>query len=186
MKIKSLNAFTFIELMVVIFLIGIVATLVMPTLTHKEPASDWPNILDELNGLMLFARQEAIANQRVYRLSFRSNKPPEQDCVIVEEELDHPEKIGEKIYSQVKSDYFVTRYNLPESVKIKSAFSGREVLFSDEKGRADCHVIPDGLVQEMLLHFVRKDGNTEAKASFKVMPFFGKFEYFDGFIKTER
>jgi len=186
LKIKSLNAFTLIEIMVVIVLIGILATLVMPTFTHKEPSSEWPNILDDLNSLILFARQESIANQRVYRLSFRANGSTEQDYIVIEEELDNPEKIGEKIYKQAYSVYFSTKYILPQAIKIKGVYIGKELIFSDEKGKAEAHVIPDGLVQEAIVNLSRKVDNVESNASFKVMPFFGKFEYFDGLIKPER
>ena len=74
-----------IEMMVVIFLIGVMATFVIPRLAHKTPQSEWSTILYDLNNLAFFARQEAISNQAVYRLNFKSggNAP---DLIIIEQE----------------------------------------------------------------------------------------------------
>jgi len=49
-----------IEIMVVIFLIGVVTAFVSPRISFKEPKSDWNTVLNDLNKLTFFARQEAI------------------------------------------------------------------------------------------------------------------------------
>jgi len=175
-----------IELMVVIFILGLMATMVIPRFINREPAAEWPNILDDLNSLILFARQEAISYQRVYRLTFTATPPTRQDSVVVEEELENPEKPGAKIYKPVTS-YVNTKYIMPASVKIRAIYIGKEKVISEgEPGSAHCYIIPDGLVQDSLVLLSRKNEMGEMGGSFKIMPFFGRFEFFEGYTKPER
>lgn len=182
---KAGAAFTMMEMMVVIFLIGIISAIVIPRVAYRAPKSEWPNILDEVNNLVFFARQEAAANQKNYRLNFKSQSTG-QDSVWVEEENDDPEKPMHKIYSAVSSSYFTPKYLFHESVKIKAVYLGKEEQLTEQRGQAFCYVIPDGLVQEVVMHLVRKvDDAEEVRATFKMMPFLGKFEHYEGFLRPE-
>jgi len=182
---KSRSAFTMIEIMVVIFLVGILATIVFPRAMRKEPQADWKTILEDMNNLVFFARQEAIANQRMYRLAFHSVTTG-PDFVIVEEERQDPEKPKQKIYVPATSYYFTPRYVFHPAIKIKAFFRGKKDVLEDQKGRGYCHVISDGLVEDALIHMTRKIDNEETGGTFKMMPFFGKFEFFDGYQKPGR
>jgi len=173
------------EMMVVIFLIGILASIMLPRMARRAPQTEWKTILDDLNNLVFFARQEAMANQRVYRLAFRSVTTG-ADSVAVEEERPDPEKPQQKIYTPVSSYYFTPSYTFHDSIKIKAFYKGRKDVLEEEKGRAYCYVIPDGLVEDVLIQLTHKSENEETGGSFKMMPFFGKFEFFVGYEKPER
>ena len=110
-----------------------------------------------------------------------------QDFIAVEEENEDPEKPTRKIYEQVHSHYFNTKYQLADEIKINGVYHGREEMMEENKGQGFCYVIPDGLVQDVLVHLTRRlHGEPESRASFKITPFFGKFEYFEGHVKPER
>jgi len=178
------RAFTMIEMMVVIFLIGVVATIAIPKLAYKTPQAEWSTVLDDLNNLVLFARQEAISNQKIYRLTFNQNgeKP---DSVTIELEGNDPEKVGKKIYTPVDSYYLKTRYEFHPSIKLKAFYHGKREQFYGGDGDNHCYIIHDGLVQDVLVHLSKIENNIEFKVSFKMMPFYGKFELIDGFARPE-
>ncbi len=178
------RAFTMIEMMVVIFLIGVMATFIIPRLAYKNPQSDWSTILYDLNNLALFARQEAISNQAVYRLKFKSNSNAPDLMIIEKEELD-PEKPGKKIYTPVSSYYLKLPYKFHPSVKIKAFYHGKKNELEDKFGDPCCYIVHDGLVQDVLIHLVRTEKGVESRVSFKMLPFYGKFEQYDDFIKPE-
>ena len=177
-------AFTMIEMMVVITLIGVMLAVGLPRLVHRRPDSEWPTILQDLNNLVFFARQEAISNQKNYRLTFKANKTP-PDEVLVEEEVDDTEHPGKKIFQLATSYFMKTRYVLHDSIKIKSLFHGKQDEISSDVGQGYCYVIPDGLVQDVLIHLTKKEGVSEFKTSLKMMPFQGTFELIDGAVRPE-
>jgi prepilin-type N-terminal cleavage/methylation domain-containing protein len=178
------KAFTFIEMMVVIMLIGILASIMIPRFATREPKADWSTVIDELNNLVFFARQEAIANQHVYRLTL-TNIPGRPINVIVQEEKINPEKPG-RIYVPTFSYYFKPDYTLHESISLKAFFNGREKILSEgDKGQAYCYVIPEGLVQETTIQLVRRDANGEHGVTLSMMPFYGTFTLQEGFKRPE-
>jgi len=183
--VKSSRAFTLIEMMVVIVLVGIVATVVFPRLFVRKPKAEWPNILDDLNNMVFFARQEAISDQKVYRLFFRSNTQA-SDFVVVEKEEKDPENPTKKIYEQVRSYYFETKYEFDESVKMVAFYSDGKEQFEANKNNAYCYVVHDGLVQDVMIRFVKKKNDKEIKTTFKMQPFRGEFAMYEGFLKPEK
>lgn len=178
------RAFTIIEMMVVIFLIGVMATFIIPRIAYKPPKAEWNSVLDELNNIALFARQEAIANHQTYRLNFKSNgnKP---DTVTIEQETENPEKPEKKIYKQAKSYYLKTQYQIHPSIKIKAFYHGKKNELTSDDGNTLCYIIPDGLVQDILIHFTKNEKGLEYHTSLRMMPFYGKFEMEEGFVKPE-
>lgn len=184
MIVKRLG-FTLLEMMVVMLLIGVVATFLLPRLMKRSPLVEWKTILSDMNDLALFARQEAITNQKIYRLVFCSNQQG-VDEITIEDEQDDQERPGKKKFMPVFSFYFSTKYRFAEQVKIKAVFLGKQEMIENQRGVAYCYIIPDGLVQEVLVHLIRKIDNVETGASFAINPFDGRFQLYDGFIKPER
>lgn len=183
---NKVAAFTLIELLVVMVVISFMMTIISPWLFRAKPAQSWPALLERFNGFVYFARQEAISTNKVYRVFFKYNKPPEPDSITVEEESDDSENPDKKIYKQVFSDYFETRYNLPESAKMVAFYKGKVEQFSENKFKGYCYVVPNGLVEDVMIHIVRLVDDQEEKGTFKMSSFIGKFEYKEGFTKPEK
>ncbi len=179
------KGFTLIEILVVLFLIGIISSIGVPAFLKRDSKAEWPAVLDDINNLVIFARQEAISNQAVYRLVFKKQNKG-RDLVLVQREGRDPEKPLQKIYNNATSGYIKTRYELPEQIKFKALYHGKDEEFEENKGQGYCYVIPDGLVQDVMIHLIKKKNKNEQQATLRMAPFFGKFEFFDGLIRPER
>ena len=101
-------------------------------------------------------------------------------------EEDDPEKPGAKIFVPSTSYYFKPEYTFPKEIKLYEIYQRRQEQLSENKGKAYCYIIPDGLVQDILIHLVRKYEDQESKASLQMVPFFGTVELFKGFKKPEK
>lgn len=187
--LRTNYGFTLIEILVVLFLIGIMATIGVPRfLLDRQPKAEWPAVVDEINNLVIFARQEAISSQVVYRLAFKKQKKG-RDFVLVQREGRDPEKPLKKVYNAVSSGYVQTRYELPETIKLHALYHGKDEEFEENKNEGYCYIIPDGLVQDVMIHVTKKKDKKDKKevqGTLRMAPFFGKFEFSNGFMKPER
>lgn len=168
---KRVPAFSLLEVLIVVFIIGVAASMVMPRLLRRSPAIEWRSVRDELNNMLYFARQEAITSQKIHRLTF--NRP--ERVITVEVEAGE-KKPGEPIYEPVYSHYFTSRYEVPEQLSLTRLRLGKKELFSEHKGRGWCYVLPHGLVEDIALTIERTDKDETQKRTFTVAPFLGVFE----------
>lgn len=178
------NAFTLLEVMLVVVVIGFVATMVMPRLIRRSPSIEWKNVRDEINNLVYFARQAAITTLIPHRLTFDTRKP--NHVIRVEREEFDPENSEKKVFVPASAYYFKPEYRFPEGISMYEVYQGRVELLSENKGVAHCYVVGSGLVQDILLHIIRKQETGEARASLEMEPFFGVFELSDGFKKPSK
>lgn len=167
---RNPSAFSLVEVLVVVFIIGLGASLVLPRLVRRPPDKEWPAVTAELNNMLYFARQEAITSQKVHRLTFDEKK----NEVRVERLIGSTG--GNDQYEPAHSFYFTSRYELPEGVRFVSLKLGKKNLFEQNKGQGWCYVIPHGLVQDVQLVLERSDEDKISKQTLNVAPFLGSFE----------
>lgn len=165
------NAFSLVELLVVMFIIGLGASMVMPRLVRQPPNREWSAVTAELNNMLYFARQEAITSQKVHRLTFDEKKKE-----VRVEMLAGEKQPGKPVYQPVHSHYFTSRYELPEGIRFTSLKLGKKELFAENKGLGWCYIIPHGLVQDIQLSLERSDDEKLSKHMIKAAPFLGTFE----------
>lgn len=163
-------AFTLLELMIGLFIIGLGASMVVPRLLRRSPDAEWTALHEELNTMLCFARQEAIRTQKVHRLTFNKK----QRTMAVEERDGETEK-GEPKFSLVSSIYFDTTYTFPDSVRIEAVKLGKKELLEEHKGNAWCYIVPNGLVQKVVITLVRDEQGTVEKKRYESAPFLGVF-----------
>ncbi|MCK4650972.1 hypothetical protein KAT08_02230 [Candidatus Babeliales bacterium] len=182
MQLSSSRSFTLLEILLVLAIIVSMSALITPWMFRKKPEVEWRAVLDELNNLISFARQESIATRKTYRLVFKLSRVG-QDFIEVEREERDAEKPEKKIYKRVHSEYLTTKYIFPSQIKMVAFYQkSRENLFEKNKGSAYCHIISNGLVQDCIIHMTRKIDKVEEKGTFKIRPFLGTFEYYNGFL----
>lgn len=178
------SAFTLIELLAVIFLVGLLASLMGPLLHRKKPQETWEIFHDHLNQLASFVRQEAITKRRVYRLVFEQ-KQNKQARIFVEEEyqdLDHADK---KLYRLVEPIDTPTKLMLEYGRSLRAVYVGRQNALSDQAAAAYCFVIPDGMMQPVTVQVVKAGKGAEEIVSFQLNPFLGTFDRYEGKLKPE-
>lgn len=180
---KKSKAFTLLEIILVMVVMGFVATIITTRLVKRKPEEKISSVFNEFNDLIYFARQEAMMSRSNIRLFFKSERYS-QDFVVIEKESKDPDNPDKTVFKQIDSDYFKTKYILPANIKMQSFYKGKKEMFSEDKGRGYCYIIPNGLVEDIMIYLVRKLEYGEQKATFKTLPFLGNFEYFDGFIKS--
>jgi len=179
---SSNRGFTLVEMMAVLALIGILIGMAVPRFSRRSPSSEWRNILEELNNLAQFARQESIAEQVVFRISFRHGKNDAPDTVSVEREFKKNPKTGMMEFAQASSLYLKAHYTFADTVRIRAIYRGKQELFR-EAGQAFCYVVPEGLVQDVYVQLLRKEGKQDDVATCKMLPFDGKFVLLEKLIK---
>lgn len=167
---KAQVAFTMIEMMVVLFIIGLMVSLVGPRMAQRTPDATWPVVSDEFNNMLYFARQEAITSQKIHRLVFDKRKR------TAHVEVDAGEaKPGVRDYQPVHSHYFTSSYALPDEIGYLSLKRGKKDLFEDNKGVAYCYVVPHGLVEDLVLRLERQESERTTAVKLSVQPFLGAF-----------
>ena len=147
----------------------------------RQPQLDkkWDHVLDSVNNLVHYSRQEAIACQVNHRIHVEKKNDGLFE-IYVEKEKKEKDRRGKPLFDRAKSFYFNPVYSLPEDVLVEAVYNGdKEEQLAKNKGHAYCHVISNGLVQEATINFVKKQGGYESRKSLKMVPFFGKFEFFD-------
>jgi prepilin-type N-terminal cleavage/methylation domain-containing protein len=167
----SRSAFTLIEILLGLAIIGLGASLVMPRLTRRPHETEWPTIQHELNTMLFFARQEAIVTQKIHRITCN-----EKARTLVAEAPTGQEKNGVMQYEQVYSSYFTTQYELPSQVRFGAVKLGKKNLFEENKGIASCYVVPNGLIQEVSIELIRDDGSQTMRKVYQAAPFLGTFD----------
>ncbi|MDQ5890972.1 MAG: hypothetical protein QG604_846 [Candidatus Dependentiae bacterium] len=165
-----ISAFSLIEIMIGLAIIGIGASMVMPRLLRRSPTIEWPALNQELNNILYFARQEAITTQKVHRLTFNKKKR----SITVEAREGDTEK-GVPKYVSVYSTYFTAEYEFPEQITLEWVKLGKKDLFDEHKGIAWCYVVPNGLVQDVSVKLVRDDRGAISSKVFNAAPFLGTF-----------
>lgn len=177
----SRKGFTLIELMVVLALIGLLISMVAPRFTRRSPSSDWKVIVDELNNLAQFARQESIAEQVPFRLNFSKGKNHAPDVVVVEH-MTTTDEGGKREFSLVTSPYMKTRYEFAENVRLKAIYLGKQELLQ-ETGQAGCYLVPEGLIQDVFIQLVRQEDGKEEAVTLKMLSFDGRFELIEKLVR---
>ena len=182
-RLKS--AFTLVEMLAVIFLGCLLVSIIIPLLNRRQkPEESWETLHESLNQIASFARQEALIKRKVYRLVFEQ-VPHREGKIFVEQECPDPEHAEKKIYVAAKSDYQLTTLTFTHGRIIRAVYVGRQNVLADQVKQAYCYVIPDGMMQPIVLQVAKTDKFGEEVVSFQLNPFLGSFDRHEGKLKPE-
>lgn len=141
--------FSFIEIMVVILLLGIMATVLIPNLNRLRPGYNRRLFVTELNNLLLFAWRNALITQRLHRLLFDVQKRK------VRVQVEGEEQGKEKKFYDIPVQYTKTEYQWPESITLKELFVGKEEQLARPGIKTETtwfYIVPEGMSQEVVIN----------------------------------
>lgn len=173
------------ELMVVLFLIGLLISMVAPRLSRRSASSEWKNVLNDLNSLAQLAKQESMAEQVVFRLNFLRGKQDAADGLIVERQLSLDNQSGRIEFEKVHSSYLTTNYTFADNIRLRAIYLGKQEILN-ESGQAACYFVPDGLAQNIYIQLVRVENQKEEFVTLKMIPFAGQFELDEKLIRPDQ
>ena len=143
---RAKQGFSLLEIMVVILLLGIVATIVVPNLQQRVPGHKRKAFISELNTFMAFGWQDALATQKILRVFFDI----ENRVVKIDNEEPGP-SVNEVVYKPITQTYRTTSYEWPEEIEFKNFFiDGVDELNQPERKTSSLwfYIMAEGLSQE--------------------------------------
>lgn len=174
---KSKQGFTFLELMVVLFIIGLIAAIALPNLQGLLPGYKRREFIANLQTIFSLTRQHALATNKAHRVFFDFKKR----TIQVEYE-DTISKEGQPIFKPVQGTYQKYSLQWPETVEIKQFY----IQGQDEMARAGrevltgwVYIVPQGYAQDLIINMM--DGSKQI--SLVLNPFTMRLKVYDSFQK---
>jgi prepilin-type N-terminal cleavage/methylation domain-containing protein len=176
---KSKQGFTFIELMVVILLLGIVATMIVPNLQQRLPGYKRKAFVSELNTLLSLGWQNALIAQKVIRVFFDLKNR------TVKLEVEEPGPGNTLVAKPLAQSYRKTSYEWPETLEIRNFFiDGTDEFRSDrDVFTIWFYVVPEGLSQEIIINVLDTSQTPNIRLGLVLNPFTAQLKEYDTFQK---
>jgi type II secretory pathway pseudopilin PulG len=161
------NGYTFIELTVVVFLIGLTLVLTVPKFRYAMLTDDLKATVRRMVGTVRSLRNEAIREQKIYTLHFdlESNR-------FWIESADMTDEGRDLAYEKA--------FHLPEGVRILDVWSGARGKKVD--GKAAIRFTKKGYIEQSVIHLAAEDGR---EFTLELSPFLGKVKVSEKYIEFE-
>lgn len=180
-------AFTLLELLLVVLIMGILISIALPALKNRQPYQEREQFLSQFNTLMSVAWRNAITTGKASKVVFTFN-PKGDGSIVVEELTNQKDRDGNPISRPVKLANAHMR--LPLRYQIKNFFVER---FDEAKrfvgrptGQTWFFIMPNGLAQEVIINLVDsrdKVGGKGRPVGLVLNPFTAQFKIYNEFQK---
>lgn len=182
------RAFTLIEIMVVLALLGLMAIIIVPNLWRAQPTYERTNFITKLNALLLFGRQHAIITDKLHKVScdFAQRK-----ITLLSQVSTHGKERDE--YKPVQQAFAPTSVEIPEAIEVKNLFIDNSGFDEMKKSVVNktaevwFFIVPEGLAQEVTMNFIdTKDtlyDGSPRPIGLVLNPFTVQFREYDSFQK---
>lgn len=144
------DGFSLLELLVVMFLIGLMTTFIIPTLQNLRPAHKQDQFVNNCRTVLAIAWQKALATGKLHRVYFDLAKR----IMRAEVQTSEPDA-KEETFGTVQRAYDEAEFTWPSVITIKEFFiEGTERLHSagSQAEAVWFYVVPDGMVQEVVMN----------------------------------
>jgi len=145
--------FTLLELMIVMLLMGLMATIIIPTMQSYIPGYKRKEFLTRLETLIQLAWQQAFITQKAHRVFFDLEKK----MVRVERAQEIKEQEKEPHFEPITIPYLQSSYQWPEHITIKNFYIHEEDLLARRAIKTEkiwFYSAPDGLVQPVIINMI--------------------------------
>lgn len=179
----SKAGFTFLELLVVVLLLGIITAIVIPNFQQRTPKYKRQEFVDKLNALAFLGWQQALQTQKLHRLFFDLDKN------IVQLEIEQQKTGGKQAFNVVQQVYQETQYKWPDNIEIKQfVINGVNEMAGGKKVKTIWFfIVPNGLAQEVIINAIDTAEQTAAgkdrEIGLVLNPFTAQFKAYDYFAK---
>jgi len=187
------QGFTFLELVVVIAIIGILAAIVAPNLRNRLPVYERNRFRTNINALLQIARQNAIATNKLHKIIFDLKKR----TVSVEARTNKKLEKDKYEFKSISSRYLNSVYEWPENeFKFESFFIGNrdelKTIWSEKnESKIWFFITIEGIAQPVIINAldikdIKDTKGPEKKGngfSLVLNPFSAQFKEYDEFQK---
>ena len=165
MNRKTKKGYTFIELTVVIFLIGLTLVLTVPRFRYEMLTDDLKATVRRMVGTIRSLRNDAIREQKLYVLCFDlgSNRYWIESADMTDE--------GRALE-------YEKALQLPGGVQILDVWSGE--MGKKVDGKAAIRFTKKGYIEPSIIHLGAEDGR---KFTLELSPFMGKVKVFEKYVE---
>lgn len=183
--ISNRSGFSLIEIMVVIALIGVLATVVVPNLRVRQPEYERKQFLGTLNGLLRLTAEQALTRRTLHRVyfDFKNNK------IRIEAKGTGKDQKGEQIFTVIKAPYLVSSLAWPANLSVKEfKIDGADEMAREGRRTTEVwfYIIPEGLAQDVVINLVDMQDKQRGKPKqigLVLNPFNAQFKTYDSFQK---
>ena len=182
------RGFTLLEILVVLAIIGIMATIVVPSFKSILPRREREAFVSKLNALMRYAWQHALIERKAHKMSVNFEKK----LIWIEMATGSPNKEGKPDFAPIKGAYLNTSMVIPSSIQIKNfIIEGYDEMSRYAAGSklqdSWFFIMPDGLTQTVTINFLdtRQTNVAGRPRQFGLVlnPFNAQFKVYDSFQK---
>lgn len=175
------SGFSLLELLVVMFLIGIMATFGLRLIENLRPAHKEEQFVDHVRTLLAIAWQGALASGKVHRLYFDIKKR----TMRVEMQTNEPFEEKE-IFEPVMRRYDQAQFSWPSTIAFKQFYiQGAESLRKPgiKTEAIWFYVMPDGMVQDVIMNVEETVNAHTVPFSLVINPFTAQLVKYETFQK---
>lgn len=180
------KGFTFIEVMIVITIMAVLATVIVPNLGTKKPDREREEYASRLNGFVGTVWSRAVTTGLMHRIFLDMGK---KAWYVEQEDKEHSTPLETKFIPYV-AQYGTSRMSWPPQYELKNFFIGTfdELAATGPRDFKVYFVImPDGLSQEVTINLVDKAdksrGNRAREVSLVLNPFTAQFGLNNAFVQ---
>jgi prepilin-type N-terminal cleavage/methylation domain-containing protein len=179
----SKHGFTLIEILVVIALIGVMATIALPNLMPRQPGQERKLFVTKLNELMRFSWQQAILSGKIQRVVINVAQR-----TIALQEAESFDKQGEPVFTDMDNSYLQTSLTWPEQLEVRNLYIEGFDEMSRSVGRQTekvwFYLVPNGLTQRVTINMLDNDDIRDGKVvrmALVLNPYTAQFSVYDEF-----
>ena len=177
--------FTLIELIIVLAIIGILATIVVPNFRGRSPERRRKEFISRINALVQVAWQDAVATRKLHRVVFDLKK----NNMSLETQTNKKAATGDPVFESMRTRYLNTVYEWPaDTFEFKNFYIGKRdeiqlTLKETGKGKIWFFITPEGLAQDVIMNIVDTKEQKLIEFSLVLNPFSAQFKEYDTFQK---
>jgi len=174
------SGFSLIEIMVVVVIIAIMATVMVPNFRRATPDQERAKVITSLNELMQGAWQNATSNDKLQKIEFNFDRQAVK--------LTQAQKMGltvddDQKFEPVGENVIISEVKWPEYYRIINFYiEGRDQMRLGSRDTAWFYVVPDGLAQQVVINFIdekaSEDSDIPVKVGLVLNPFYVQFKEF--------